>query len=57
MDAKTIIESGLYESAVNLMDDELRETIHAELAPCTDLDFLSAYMERHLEKYGEEFTI
>lgn len=42
---------------VNLMDDELREQVHAELAPCTDEVFLERYKQLHFEKYGEEFTI
>ena len=57
MKAKWIIENGYYEAAVNLMDDEIREELHNEMAPCTDLEFLEAYMERHEEKYGEEFEI
>ena len=57
MTAKWIIENGYYEAAVNLMDDEIREELHNEMAPCTDLEFLEAYMERHEKKYGEEFEI
>lgn len=57
MTAKWIIENGYYEAAVNLMDDEIREELHNEMAPCTDLEFLEAYMERHKEKYGTEFEI
>ena len=43
-----------FDLAVNLMDDELREEIHAELAPCTDQKFFDAYAARHAEKYGED---
>lgn len=57
MTAEYIIDNNLYNVAVELMDDEIREELHRELAPCTDLEFLEAYMEKHLEKYGEEFTI
>ena len=39
------------------MDDEIREDLHRELAPCSDLEFLEAYMQRHFEKYGEDFAI
>lgn len=46
-----------YEAAVQLMDDELREEIHAELAPCSDIDFLTEYIKRHYEKYGEVFSV
>ena len=44
-----------FDAAVSLMDDELREQIHADLAPCTNAEFLHEYERRHLEKYGEEF--
>ena len=55
--AAEIVSAGLYDQAVNLMDDDIREELHQEIAPCTDEEFLRAYMERHLAKYGEEFTI
>ena len=57
MTAKEIIEAGLFEQAVNLMDDEIREHLHDELAPCTDETFLAAYMEAHKGKYGDSFRI
>ena len=57
MTAREIIENGLYNAAVNLMDDELREELHSKLAPCTDEEFLAAYMTEHEKKFGEEFTI
>lgn len=46
-----------FEVAVNLMDDEIREALHAELAPCTEQEFFDAYCKAHEEKYGEEFAI
>ena len=57
MDAKWIIENWLYDAAVNLMDDEIREKLHGEIAPCTDYEFLVAYMKEHEKKYGKEFEI
>lgn len=30
---------------VNAMDDETREAVHYELAPCTNLEFLTRYLE------------
>ena len=57
MTAIEIISNNLYNVAVNLMDDEIREELHRELAPCTELEFLEAYMKRHEEKFGEEFTV
>lgn len=46
-----------FEACVVLMDDEIREELHSEIAPCSDQEFLDAYCEKHLEKYGEEFMI
>ena len=46
-----------YESAVELMDDELREELHMDLAPCTDQEFFTAYEKAHAEKYGEEWEL
>lgn len=52
---KYIPENNLYDSAVSLMDEDIREELHNELAPCSDRVFLEAYMERHEEKYGSPF--
>lgn len=57
MSAQDIIDSGLYSAAVNLMDDELREELHDMLFPCSDFEFLSAYMEEHFKKFGIPFCI
>ena len=46
-----------YDSAVALMDDDVREGLHVALAPCSEQDFLNAYLIAHYAKYGEEFTI
>ena len=46
-----------FEAAVNLMDDKIREALHAELAPCTEQEFFDAYCKAHEEKYGEKFAI
>ena len=45
-----------YEDAVFYMDDDLREEIHDELAPCNDQAFFDAYCERHEKKFGEVFA-
>jgi hypothetical protein len=34
-----------WDAIVNLMDDEKREAVHAELAPCTEIEFLERYIE------------
>ena len=57
MTANEIISNGLFDAAVALMDDEIREELHNKLAPCTEEEFLEAYIEAHFKKYGEVFTI
>lgn len=41
-----------YNAAVELMDDELREEVHDDLAPCTDQEFFDEYARRHAERFG-----
>ena len=42
-----------YNAAVELMDDELREEVHADLAPCTEQEFFGEYARRHADRFGE----
>lgn len=56
-EATEICDEGFYEAAVALMDDDIREALHAELAPCGDAEFLAAYMAAHYNKYGEFFSV
>ncbi|MDL2216050.1 hypothetical protein LJB77_03235 [Ruminococcaceae bacterium OttesenSCG-928-N02] len=44
-----------FEAAVNIMDDDIREALHMELAPCEEQEFFDAYCAKHIEKYGEDF--
>jgi hypothetical protein len=46
-----------YNAAVELMDDELREEVHADLAPCTDQEFFDEYARRHAERFGETWEM
>ena len=46
-----------FDEAVNLMDDEIIEAVHADIAPCTDQEFMDEYVKRHEAKYGETFEI
>ena len=40
-------ENGIsFESISNMMDDELREAVHFDLAPCTESEFLAEYLRR-----------
>lgn len=34
-----------WDTVVNLMDDEKREQVHRELAPCSNKEFLRRYLE------------
>lgn len=40
-----IIANNLWNVVANYMDDDTREQVHAELAPCTDAEFLTRYLE------------
>ena len=44
-------------TAVNLMDDDLREELNADLAPCTEQEFFEAYEKAHENKFGEEWEL
>lgn len=43
--------------AIQLMDDDLREELHRELAPCREQDFFGAYCKAHKEKFGEVWEL
>lgn len=45
-----------YDAAVELMDNDLREKLHAELAPCTNQVFFERYCEEHEALFDEEFA-
>lgn len=40
-----IMERGLWDALVNVMDDDTREEVAAELAPCSEEEFLERYLE------------
>ena len=46
-----------FNTYVNYMDDELRERVAWELAPCSDEDFMDRYVYLHYETFAEEFEI
>lgn len=46
-----------FEATVALMDDEVREAVHAEFAPCTEQEFFTAYEKAHADKFGEDWEI
>lgn len=46
-----------YDAAEAMMDDDIREVLHYELAPCTDQEFFDAYSKAHAEKFGGEWEL
>ncbi len=46
-----------FDAAINLMDDTIREDVHAALAPCSKQEFLDACVDRYEMKYGEPFQV
>lgn len=43
--------------ALALMDDDLREELNADLAPCTEQEFFEAYAKAHEAKFSEEWEL
>ena len=41
-----IAANNLWDAVANMMDDDIREAVHAAVAPCTEAEFLAAYLER-----------
>lgn len=58
---KTVInKSGTeinWDAAITLMDDDIREALHDEMAPCTEQEFFTAYEAAHAAKYGEDWEL
>ena len=46
-----------YDAAVELMNWDICEELHGDLAPCTDQEFYDAYCKAHLAKFGEPFVV
>jgi hypothetical protein len=40
-----ITRRNMWDVVVNMMDDDTREAVHADVAPCTELEFLVRYLE------------
>lgn len=45
-----------FDTAVELMDDDVRESVHA-LGKETEQDFFTAYETAHKEMFGEEWEL
>lgn len=46
-----------FDVCVNMMDDDLRENLHSEIAPCSEQEFLDAYCFIHRNTFDEDFVI
>ena len=47
-----------FETAEAYMDAEIKERLHHEIAPCSEQEFVDAYIKAHAEKFdGEVFDI
>ncbi len=43
-----------WDAIVSYMNDEIRESLHHELCPCTESEFLEAYLKREKDVEGED---
>lgn len=43
------LDNELMDNIASYMDDEIREELHCEMAPCEHEEFLEAYLERDPE--------
>lgn len=46
-----------YDVAVSLMDDDIRESVAYDLAPCSAQEFFDEYCKRHEAKYNEPWEL
>lgn len=46
--AEHALQTVSLDQLVLYMDDDTREAVHADPAPCTDLEFLTAYLDHSL---------
>lgn len=47
-----------FDAAVNLMDEEICERLNDMMSPCSEQEFVDAYVKAHAEKFdGEEFKV
>lgn len=46
-----------FDAAVSLMDDRIREAVHADYAPCSNQKFFDVYAEKHDTVMGETWEL
>ena len=49
----SVSEETAIDTVVNLMDDDLREELNGEIAPCSFEEFYNAYADAHCKRFGE----
>ena len=46
-----------FEACVSLMDNDIVAQLNDDIVPCTEQEYLDAYIKAHFEKFSEDFTI
>jgi len=46
-----------FDAAIELMDDDLNERLHNALSPCSEQEFMDAYVVAHRQKFSEDFMV
>lgn len=46
-----------FKVAEMMMDEEIMESLHTKLAPCTDQEFFDEYAKAHEEKFNEVWEL
>lgn len=52
-----VIDNTSWQNVASYMDDDIRERVHSELAPCTEEKFLQRYCALHAQKYHAAFAV
>jgi hypothetical protein len=55
--AKGLIDSYTWETICQYMDSDIREMVHNNIAPCSEVDFLIDYVVYHYKKFNNWFDI
>jgi len=46
-----------FNAAVEYMDDDIREALHSEMAPCTEQEFFTTYEKAHESQHKEDWFL
>ena len=50
-----LVNSRSWQNLADYMDDDIRESVHADLSPCTRTEFLSEYIRRDPDWFGIDY--